>query len=102
MSKLNNYIFLTIAEVTFDTFKNTEFSTYSNYCRNMGMCIRSNNLSTKQRMCVNVIFDTLQLIYAFDDKTIGRYVAAYFDLEDFTPFEMYVRNMKEFFPEAFN
>ena len=73
-----NYIYLTICEVSFNSFKTTRFSTYLNYCKSIKQSINSNDLTKKEMFDINEIFDNLDKIYSLSYNDIGKYILNFF------------------------
>lgn len=102
MKKFNNYVFLTICEETFKLFKTTYFSTYRNYCKTLYLSLESNNLTAREKSNIVHLFDSLNLIYGLTDSESLFYIKKYLNCDMLHEFELYIRDMQEFFPEIFN
>ncbi len=66
MNKFNNYVFLSICEITVKSFDGSHYTTYLNYCNGLLSNIRNHNLSKKQSKDLVKIFNELKLIYSID------------------------------------
>ena len=102
MNKLDNYIFLTICEVSLKQFKKSRYMTFVNYCGGMGHAIRSANLGRTERADLTEIGITLEKVYGLSDDEAGIYIADYFlfEGEKILQFEKAVRSVLEFYPMA--
>ena len=98
MTKYNNFVYLTICEVTLKTYKRTGFSTHGSYCRWMGISLNDEKVSSLVKLHVSIISEVLKNIFAMDAKTSGGYIADYFLLNKYLIFEKIVRATKEFYP----
>jgi hypothetical protein len=98
MSKYDNFVYMTICEVTLVSYKDTGFSTHSNYCRDVAFNIKANTLSNKQKSHIALILKTLDKIYSMNPEDVGIYVANYFLEEKFLTLETVVRMTNEYFP----
>jgi hypothetical protein len=98
MTKYDNFIHLTICEVTLKLHKQTVFNTHVSYCRWMGVSLNDANVSSLVKSHVPIISDVLKNIFAMDAKTSGVYIADYFLLNKYLIFEKIVRATKEFYP----
>jgi len=100
--KLDNYIYLTICEESFKLFKKTNFSTYNSYCRTFHLSMMSGNMSSRENGDLLKLLDILDLIYGLDDMASFKYINEFFSSDKIIEFELYVRQMLEHFPMAFN
>jgi hypothetical protein len=104
MEKFDNYVFMTICETTSELFNKSRFSTYSNYCKTLGLSLKSGVLDRKETADIIKISNDLVLIYGFDDTTCGEYIVKFFELdkERLTNFYKVVLIIKKYFPFSFN
>lgn len=104
MNKLNNYIFLTICELSLKHFKESNYSTYSSYCAGIRTSIQSNDFSSSEKSNIIEIADTLSLIYNLKDAEIYLYIEYYFnrDADVFSVYQRAVMMMIEYYPMSFN
>jgi hypothetical protein len=102
MNKLDNYILLTICEVSLKQFKKSHYMTFVNYCVGMGHAIKSGNLGTKEKSDLTEIMSTLDKIYGLSNEEAGVYIADYFlfERDKIFQFEKAVRSVLEFYPIA--
>lgn len=102
MNKLDNYIFLTICEVSLKQFKKSRYTTFVNYCVGMGHAIKSANLGRTEHVALIEIGITLEKIYGLSDEEAGVYIADYFlfSTDKILQFEKAVRSVLEFYPMA--
>jgi hypothetical protein len=102
MTKFDNYVYLTICEVSLELFHKTRFSTYVNYCRTLNLSLKSGVLDRSETSDIIKISETLTLIYGFDDVTAAKYISEYFDSDRCLEFQKCVLITKEYFKNAFN
>jgi hypothetical protein len=62
----------------------------------------SGDLSSRENGDLLKLLDVLELIYGLDDKTSFRYINEFFSSDRIIDFELYVKQMLEYFPMAFN
>ena len=100
MTKYENHIYLTICEVSLETYKKSVFLTYVNYCRNMGRSLESELLTTSQNKDLIKIMDMLDIIFTLNTEDTGKYICDYFnqDLMKILEFEKCVKLTQELFP----
>lgn len=98
MSKFDNRIYLTICEVSMECFKKSKFINYYNYCRLMGMALKSDDVSGKQSSDLIKIIETLDIIYTMDIETTKKYIFDYFNSDKVREFEKCVVLTQEAFP----
>lgn len=103
MTKLESYIHLTICEIAMREFKNTNYSSFVNFCKGIGYSLNNGNLSTKEKACIIGVVEILDKIYTMDAETTGRYISDFFNMEAerIRGFELCVMESKEYFPMAF-
>jgi len=94
MSKYDNYIYLTICEVSFESFEKTNFATYTNYCRTFKSSLLDGNLSSYEKKCIIQVSDMLDKIYGMNIDMTSYYINEFFQLEKFIVFEKIVRTFK--------
>ena len=99
MRKYENHIYLIICEITMDLYKETNFSTHSNYCSNMCACIKDGILSDKQIRHICKIADVLEMVFNIDSRKAGVYMSEFFELKKYIIFETIVKQQKEYYSE---
>jgi hypothetical protein len=62
----------------------------------------SGDLSSRENGDLLKLLDILDLIYGLDDNTGFRYINEFFSSDRIIDFELYVKQMLEYFPMAFN
>jgi len=102
MTKFDNYVYLTICEVSFELFKKTNFATYVNYCRTMSKSLETPPLDKREMGEVMMIVLELGLIYNFDTDTSVKYIKEFFASDRCLDFEKCVYLTKKSFPFSFN
>jgi hypothetical protein len=103
MSKIDNYIILSVAEKAFQIFNRTNFSTYSSFCRKLGLSISSDTMTQKEKIFVCEIMDEINLIYGLKDAESWKYISTFFKLEidDFADYNKYIKTMENYHPLLF-
>ena len=100
MTKYNNFIYLTICELTLKLYKQTGFSSHASYCRYVGTSLSDKKVVNMVKNHASIISDVLKNIFAIDAKDCGVYIADYFLLEKFLVFEKVVRATNECYPST--
>lgn len=98
MNKFENFIYLSICDITMPMFKKTKFMTYINYCRYMHDSITNNNLSGIERDNFISIVNHLKLLYNLDDNEIMDYIINYFISDRVVEMQKIIMLTKEIFP----
>ena len=62
----------------------------------------SGDLSSRENGDLLKLLDVLELIYGLDDKTSFRYINEFFSSDRIIDFELYVKQMLEYFTMSFN
>ncbi len=102
MTKLDNYIYLTICEISMDLYSKTKFSTYTNYCRTMSKSIETADLDKREMSDMMKIVYMLGLIYGLDTNTSVDYIRNYFKSDRCNEFQKCILSMRTCFPMSFN
>jgi hypothetical protein len=90
MSKYENFVFLTICEIAMSRFKESNYLTFINYCRNMAVSLKRGDLDIKQLVDFYLIVERLDLIYSMSPEETGKYISDFFNSERILLFEKYV------------
>jgi hypothetical protein len=98
MSKLKNFIYLNICEVSLELFNTRFYSTYLAYCNGMRLSINNNNLTKKNRYDLMIISKYLETIYSFNEIEIGEFIVSYFESDRFNEFQRLVLLNENVFP----
>jgi hypothetical protein len=95
MSKLNNYILLTIAEKSFELFKKTKYSMYTSFCKKIGLSFEYNMLDNGEKLLLVEIVNEVTLIYGLKNEDAVKYVKVFFkfDVDEIGEYERYIRVM---------
>ena len=103
VSKIDNYIILSIAEKAYKQFKKTKYSTYSSFCKKLGLSIQSSTLTQKEKMLIYELVDEIELIFGLKEIEVWPYVVYFFtlDVEEFGEYSKYVRSMEIVCPLLF-
>lgn len=99
MNKYENFIYLSICEISLPMAKVTSYSNYVYYCRGMGNSLRgSGGLSIREQRDFLKIADYLNLIYGLSVEDRWKYIKAYFNSDRFMEFQQIVSLTNELFP----
>jgi hypothetical protein len=98
MNKLENFIYLSICEVSLNMVKPTQYTTYSYYCKGMCMSLIDGNLSYREKNDILVIANYLESIYGLNNVDIGKYILDYFESERYFELQKVVMLTNEYFP----
>lgn len=103
MSKIDNYIILSIAEKAYEIFNKTNFSTYSSFCKKLGLAISTDTMTQKEKFFVFQILDEISLIYGLKDVETFKYINAFFtlDVDEFGDYYRYIKTMENYHPLLF-
>jgi len=102
VNKLDNYIFYTICEMSYEIFEQTNFTTYRMFCYTLKNYILINEISGDEFVAINKICEHLALIYGLDYDTNMAYVGEYFLKDKCVIFEEPVRLVRNYFKNSFN
>ena len=102
MNKLDNYIFYSICERSFELFKDTKFVTFTIFCDSLKASIELGDLSKKELFIMYEIGNYLEKLYDLDFTEKNSYVADFFLKQKVYQFERSVRMMQEYFRNSFN
>lgn len=103
VSKINNYILLTIAEKAFELFQKTKYSTYTSFCKKIGLSLQHDMLDNSEKLLLTNIICDIKTIYGINDGEAVKFVKAFFlfDVEEIGEYERYIRTMIRFYPFLF-
>lgn len=103
MSKINNYILLTIAEKSFELFQKTKYLTYTSFCKKIGLSLQHDMLDNSEKLLLSNIICDIKLIYGLNDIESIKFVESFFkfDIEEISEYERYIRTMVNFYPFLF-
>ena len=101
MTKFDNYVYLTICEISVECFKNTKFATYINYCRTISKSLETPPLDKREMGDVMKMVFELDLIYNFDTDTAVKYIKNYFASDRCLDFERCVYLMRRDYPFSY-
>lgn len=103
MSKIDNYILLSIAEKAYQVFKKTNYMTYSGFCRKLSLSISNKNTTPKEKYMLCEIMDELNLLYGLNDTQAWKYVNVFFsfDVDTFGEYFRYIKIMESTYPLLF-
>ena len=102
MKKYDNYIYLTICELTINMVKGTNYSTYNAYCRGIANSIKDDVLSGYELRQMNYLNKMLTLYYGLSLNDTKKYIDAYFLEELWVNYELSARLTLDCFPLSFN
>jgi hypothetical protein len=99
----DNYVYMTICDVTLSMYKKTGYTTHLNFCKTLKasfMDTTNFGVYKYQNELINLITSALERIYCMDDETMGNYIIDYFNEEKYLIFESLVLTEKHFFPNS--
>ena len=104
MNSFENYVYMSICENLLVSFEKTNFQSFTSYCSILSDSLQSRNLSGEETMNLIILIDNIQLIYGFDEPTIGMYIMNFlsFDNERILEFHKAVKAVRHFYPFSFN
>lgn len=104
MCKYDNYIYLTICEVSLKYYENSNYSTYVEFCKGLHYTLRDGDVSKRDRRIVEGIVSMLDKVFSLTPELTGQYIGDYFNLTPIrlAEFEKSVRMTKELFPNIGN
>lgn len=102
MSKLDNYIFLSICEKSLEIFNNSHFLTYNGFCRTLKASIEIENLNHVDFYIIDTINEYLQTIYSLTPEDSYNYIIDFFLKEKYINLEYATKLLFEFFKNSFN
>lgn len=98
--KYENYIYLTICEVSIKLFEESEYSDYNDYCESLKLRMKDNTLLRKQSSNIMSIVNHLYTIYALNREESIEYIIKFLNSDKIKDFELSVRVFKIFFPHS--
>jgi len=100
MNKLNNYIYLTICEVSMKEMKKTNYSSFISFCNGMSYSLTHDSLYFREKTTIINITNMLDIIYSMDDMLTANYIVGFFNLETelLSNFHRCVMETNEFYP----
>lgn len=102
MDKLDNYIYYSICEKSYELFEDTNFMTYRMFCLSFKNSILLNDFGNNEFKVIDEIYNHLRLIYGLDYNTSFEYIGQYFLDDKCIIFEEPVRLVKDYFKNSFN
>jgi hypothetical protein len=98
MNKFNNYIYLSICEISVKLFEKSNFTTYTGYCASMKTSLTLREFSGREVADLEAIGDYLKLLYNLENHEIGMYLDDYFNSDKISEFHKCVQLIDEYFP----
>jgi hypothetical protein len=99
MNNFDNYVFLSICEVTLKPYKaKTNYTNYVSFCKGMLTAIKSDTITRNQQEIVIAISDELQLLYALSIPEVEDYIVRFFESDRCGDFERVVYSTNFLFP----
>jgi hypothetical protein len=102
MVNLDNYIYYSICEKSFDFYKYSHFSTYRNFCNIIRLEAKYNSLTNSNIILFNEISKYLYDIYNLDRATSLKYIVDFFDEEKYIVFYEPVKLVASIYKNSFN
>lgn len=100
MSNYDNYIYLTICETSIQSYKQTNYSSYTEYCKGMNQYLKDGDISKRDRRAIENIVVMLDRIFSLNPELTGQYIGDYFGLDSsrHQAFERTILETKLLFP----
>ena len=76
--KYDNFVYMTICEISFDLFKKSKCMTYQNYCNLLKLSILDGKLSGGETSDIFEIMKVLDKLFSMNDKDTGMYIRNFF------------------------
>lgn len=104
MVLLDNYIYYSICDKSYDIFKRSAYSTYRNFCNNIKHEIESNSgsLHTTTNFIFWQIGEYIKVVYDLDFNQCLDYIFKYFINEKYKTFEEPMVCIKSAYKNSFN
>lgn len=99
--KFDNYVYMSICEITLELFKKTNYITYKAYCNSIKDGLNK-NIEFSSYGDIVAICKRIDEIYSLDWELSGLYISNYFCDEKYLGFEKPVKLIQECFPVSFN
>ncbi len=94
MQKFDNYVYLSICEITYKIYKSSHFMTYINYCKTLKVSIETNSIDNKETAQIIKVFNYLSKIYGFSDIESLDYLKKFLKLDTLIEFQKCVEAEK--------
>lgn len=98
MSNIDNFVFMSICEVTSKVYSKTLYTNYASYCNGLLDSLRDGKLSKTQQWHVVAIYDELETIYAFSYEEANEYIIRFLESGRCEDFLRVVLETRHFFP----
>jgi hypothetical protein len=102
MSKLDNYIYYSICEKSYELFKESNFMSYRMFCFSFKNSILLNDFGSKEFRIIDELYTYLRLIYDLDYNIAYEYIGEYFLDDKCIKFEEPVRLVRDYFKNSFS
>ena len=104
MVKLDNYVFLTICEKSYELFKKSNFMTYAAYCNNIGISFKigRDHFSRNELSDITDMVLFVNKIYNFSSNESLKYVENFFVLKKHLVFEYISRITLQQYNNCYN
>jgi len=102
MNNLDNYIYYTICEKSYELFEKTKYMNYPSFCNGFKTAMILNDFSKKECSLLFELNIYLNIIYGFDKETSAEYIGKYFIEDKYVTFEEPMRLTKFYFKNSFN
>lgn len=97
MAVLDNHIYYSICEKTFEEYKKSHFPTYRNFSRDVKSELHSQNYSPSTLLMLTRVVKYIDFIYCLGESKCWDYIIDFYAEEQYAVFEKSVRAMKELF-----
>lgn len=98
MSNIDNFVFMSICEVTSKVYSKTLYTNYASYCNGLLNSLRDGKLSNTQKWHVIAVLEELEMIYAFTTDESNDYIIRFLESGKCEDFLRVVLETRHFFP----
>ena len=102
MNNINNLVYYTICEKSYELFKLTKYQSYYSFCNALNAYIKDNNIKSKEFRVSVEILRYLNTIFGFEYIESWNYLLDYLDNEEYKNFESSVLLMRKYFWKSLN
>ena len=103
--KFDNYVYMSICEITLDLYVDFEYYSYNFFCswiKEIILKINFTKLTSKEWKVISTLTKKISDVYSLDEKTVGEYVTKFFFERKYLELEKSVYFTKKAFKNSFN
>lgn len=98
MSNIDNFVFMSICEVTSKVYNQSLYTNYASYCKGLLRSLKSGKLSNTEKRHLVAVFDELETIYSLSYEEANDYIIRYLESDRCEEFIKVVLETRYFFP----